>query len=57
MTSLLGTKMPNIKIHTTGSYNSKGRRGKHHIFNTEENCFFTKKESWIEREVRHIFSF
>lgn len=57
MTSLQGTKMSNIKMHTTGSYNSMERRGKHHIFNTEENCFFLQKESWLEREVRHIFSF
>lgn len=51
MTSLLGTKTPNIKMHATGSYNSKERRGKHYLFNTEENCFFTKRESWIDREV------
>lgn len=40
--------MPNIKMHTTASYNSKERRGKHYIFHTEENCFL-QKESHGER--------
>lgn len=30
-------------MHTTASYNSKERRGKHYIFHTEENCFLQKE--------------
>lgn len=35
--------MPNIKMHTIASYNSKETRGKHYIFHTEENWFLQKK--------------